>query len=140
LLLATLFSVIGLIACSGESKLEDVRWVLQSYGAPDSLTAVLTDTEVTAQFHSDGDRISGSRGCNTYSGSYEVSNGNQLRIPDGLTATKRACEPPIMVQEQQYFEILEAATGFEIEDDTLIIDSGQRVLVFRISQSDLPTR
>jgi heat shock protein HslJ len=95
LLLAILLGFIGLIACSGKSRLEDVCWVLQSYGAPDSLTAVLTDTEVTAQFNSDGDRISGSSGCNTYSGSYEVSNGNQLRIPDGLTATKRACEPPL---------------------------------------------
>ena len=114
-----------------EVALEDTLWVLQSYGEPDNLKAVLADTDITATFDSAEEKVTGSAGCNNYFGSYEVE-GSQLSIPGPIGATMMACPEPIMNQEQEYLSILQVAESYEIDCDELRINCGSQVLIFQL--------
>jgi len=129
-----LILVPGLFACSSgtnEAMLENVAWVLESYGEPGNLKALIIDTEITAEFVSAEDTIKGSAGCNHYSGGYEIK-GRQLTIPGPIAATEMHCmEPPeVMDQEQEYLAILQLAESYEASGEELQINCGNQVLIF----------
>ena len=130
-----LIVVLGLTACStgtgSQAMLEDTRWVLESYGEPGKLKAVIADTEITAEFVSAEETVKGSAGCNHYSGGYEIK-GRQLTIQGSIAATEMYCmEPPgVMDQEQEYLAILQLAESYEIDGDELQINCGNQVLIF----------
>jgi heat shock protein HslJ len=66
----------------------------------------LADTEVTISFQ-DG-QISGSGGCNSYNGSFSLSEDNPFLITIGpLASTQMACPEPILNQETAYLIALE---------------------------------
>ena len=128
-----LFAVLGLAACgtgADKSALEDTIWLLESYGAPGNLKAVLEDTEITVQFASAEGAVTGSAGCNSYGGSYEVNQG-KLTLPEPLISTMMACPEPIMTQELEYLSLLQTAESYKIEDGQLSITCGQSILIFR---------
>ena len=130
-----LIVVLGLIACStgeGEAMLEDTAWVLESYGEPGNLKAVLADTEINAEFVSDEETVKGSAGCNSYFGSYELK-GSQLSIPGPIGATEMYCMEPegVMDQEQEYLAVLQLAESYEVDGDELQINCGSQVLIFK---------
>jgi len=113
-----------------EVALEDTIWLLESYGDPENLNAVLEDTEITINFISAEVKMEGSAGCNSYFGGYEVSE-DKLTINSPIGSTEMACPEPIMNQEQEYLTILQDAESYEIEDNQLQIVSGDKVLVFK---------
>lgn len=124
---------IGLVACRGGAvAFEDKEWVLESYGEPGNVQSVIEGTEITADFDSAKHEVSGSAGCNSYFGDYQVDK-NELSIPV-LASTEMACLEPegVMDQEQQYLQSLGLAESYEIEDGKLRITcSDGTVLVFR---------
>jgi len=127
--------VLGLIACStgtGEAMLEGTAWVLESYGEPGNLKAVIADTEITAEFVSDEETVKGSAGCNSYFGSYELK-GSQLSIPGPIGATEMYCMEPegVMDQEQEFLAVLQLAESYEIDGEELKINCGSQVLIFK---------
>jgi heat shock protein HslJ len=110
------------------SPLEDTVWVLESYGEPGNLQAVLERTQITARFDSEA-LVSGSAGCNTYFGRFEAD-GSRLSISD-LAWTEMACLEDVMEQEQQYLTVLQAAESYEIREGQLrILSAGGQVLTF----------
>ena len=130
-----LILVPGLFACNsstGEAMLEDVAWVLESYGEPGNLKTVIIDTEITAEFVSTEDTVKGSAGCNHYFGGYEIKD-SQLSIPGPIAVTEMYCmEPPgVMDQEQEYLAILQLAESYEINGEELQINCGKQVLIFK---------
>ncbi|MFC2020304.1 META domain-containing protein [Chloroflexota bacterium] len=122
---------LSLVACGTSSgTLEDKTWLLESYGEPGNLQDVLEDTEISVVFDSAEGQVAGSAGCNRYFGSYEVK-GNKLSGLEPLGSTMMYCTESIMEQETQYLKALQAAESYQIKDGQLIIDYGQKVLVFR---------
>jgi heat shock protein HslJ len=113
------------------SALEDIKWILESYGELVNLEDVLTDTGITAEFVGSEGTVKGSAGCNSYSGSYEVEDG-QLSIPGPMAVTMMHCADPegAMEQEQEYLEILQAAESYSIEEEELQINCGDQVLIY----------
>jgi heat shock protein HslJ len=109
--------------------LENSVWILESYGSPGSLKAVLPDTEVTARFNSSDKKVTGSGGCNSYGGSYLLS-GNKLSVPAPLISTKIFCGEGKNQQEQLFFSTLQSAESYHIADGKLTIDCGDNILVF----------
>ncbi|HUP65176.1 MAG TPA: META domain-containing protein [Thermoanaerobaculia bacterium] len=68
-------------------------------------------------------QVSGSTGCNSFSGSY-VQDGAMLRITGPLRMTRRACaERERNEQERRFTAMLEATDSFAIHDDTLLLYS-----------------
>jgi len=121
---------LGLLACGQSASLENTIWVLESYGEPGKLHAVLEDTEVTATFDSVEGKVTGSAGCNNYFSGYEVKD-NELLIPGPIGATKMSCGEQIDKQEYEYLTTLETSESYQVEGDKLTITCGNNILIFK---------
>jgi heat shock protein HslJ len=75
--------------------------------------------------------VSGSGGCNGFSGAMKME-GGQLKIGP-LLATKRGCVGPIQQQESQFLKQLQEARNFKMigEDMVLVDANGQSLLLLR---------
>jgi len=116
-------------------NLTETIWNLENFNiGGDAIAPVLDGTEITAIFSDDG-TISGSAGCNNYSGSYLVD-GEQISIELG-PLTMMFCEKPegTMDQETAYLQALGSVASFRILGDELVMqnEAGQEVLIYRAS-------
>lgn len=119
-------------ACSNcRSERQDILWKLKSYGSSDNPQTLVENTDITAQFDSDGMRVTGSSGCNSYFADYSFDSSKcELEI-SAIGSTKKAClEPGVMQQEQKYFSLLQKAESLEVTGDELRIICGSEELVF----------
>ena len=124
-------SVLGQQFAGRSGGLEDITWLLESYGEPESLQTVLEGTEITAIFDSAEGQVTGSAGCNSYWADYEA-NGNKLPFTS-LFWTEIGCVSPegVMEQEQEFLSLLANVQSFQADDTTLtIICSDGRQLYF----------
>lgn len=89
---------------------------------------------------SDG-RVSGSGGCNQFTGSYETKEGTLTVSP--LASTFKACEESLMTQEQRFLTAMQDAKRYEVDQGQLTVfyenDQGSGVLRF-VSQNNEPVR
>jgi heat shock protein HslJ len=118
------------------SRLIDVQWVLVAYGEAANPTVVEEGVVVTALFGADGS-VSGSGGCNQYSGSYEL-NGDQISF-GAIAATMMACDKG-MDTESAYFAALDKSERVEFTPEgrlNIFYDSGANKLVFIKGQTPL---
>lgn len=76
---------------------------------------VLPDSTVTLRLEG-RDRVSGTAGCNTYSGTYRLMSKEGIDFTT-LTTTRKACAPELMEQEQRYLSILDAVEGYSFYSD-----------------------
>lgn len=107
-------------------RLVGTSWVLMSL---DGIPPV-AGTEITASFGTDR-RVSGSAGCNRYTGAYETG-GPSIEVGP-LASTRMHCpNPGVMEQEQRYLVTLEASVLVAIEGDQLLLADagGTRELLF----------
>jgi len=101
--------------------LPGTSWLVVNYNnGKEAVVGLLTGSEISLNFGADG-QVSGSSGCNRYSGGYEAT-GTALKVGP-LASTQMACDKPagVMEQEQQYLAALQNAATFEIAGDTLTI-------------------
>ena len=68
----------------------------------------------------DEKRISGSGGCNSFFGGYELPGNNSIQFLN-MGATKMACPGNVMQVEQEFFEALGNTTEFVVKKDTLLL-------------------
>jgi len=131
----TLVLMATLVACRAaepdpppapDSRLLDTEWELFSLNGG----ALIEGRAITLRF-GDGS-LEGSGGCNTYGGSYTVSE-DSLSVSD-VYATEMACMEPegIMDQEQAYFQVLNTVTRYRVDGDRLELydDAGSPILAF----------
>ncbi|MEE9216700.1 MAG: META domain-containing protein [Anaerolineales bacterium] len=80
--------------------------------------SIVIGNEITAVFGEEGS-LSGSAGCNNYSGTYEVDGENMSIGP--LTATEKFCMLPegTMDQESEYLAALQTVATWSIDGDIL---------------------
>jgi heat shock protein HslJ len=86
------------------------------------LTALLgqplvSGTGLSAQFTTDG-KVSGSAGCNQYTGKYTTS-GNSITFDPSIMSTAMACEQAVMDQEQVYLKMLPEVKTYEVKGNQL---------------------
>lgn len=97
---------------------------LRSFGPTDAPQPLVAGSQITANFA--GDQISGSAGCNNYSGTL-VPVSDYFNVTDILT-TRQFCEG-LMEQEQAYLVGLQAITGYQWEQTLVgsssIVTQGQ---------------
>ncbi len=133
----TVVMILSFTGCNGSSSdtLEDVKWMLESYGNRDNPQDVLEGTQITATFNSEDDRVTGSAGCNTYFGGYEIKDGLSIGM---LANTEMWCGEPEgrMDQETEYLKILQTAKSYTIKGSQLTIDCGDNVLVYTAETTD----
>lgn len=108
------------------TALLDTRWMLVSLHG----SAPIGDREITLSFEEAS--VKGSAGCNTYGGSYTISE-DRLHL-SGVYATEMACMEPvgIMEQEQAYLNALRAAARYRVDGSRLEMydGAGAQLLAF----------
>lgn len=116
----------------------EAEWELFGWGLIETPEGLVHDTRITATFTGEGDgtrgTISGTAGCNSYFGSYQIR-GTSISIGK-LSLTKKFCGSPAGVMEQEAFFIqaLESATGLRTLGGQLdILFGGQGQILFFIA-------
>ena len=80
----------------------------------------LGDVKPTADFEVAKNALGGFGGCNTYFSTLEIKDGGQIAIT-GIGATRMACEGERGKVESAYFDVLGAATSYEIKGRNLVL-------------------
>lgn len=127
--LFVVLALAGFSACTSENErpgganLGGSSWVLTSLAGD----VLIGGAEATARF-TDG-QVSGSTGCNSYSGGY-TQDGSAITVAENMVMTARGCEPAIMDQESAYVIALAAARRFSIVGAELTIETDAGYLTF----------
>jgi heat shock protein HslJ len=110
------------------ADIEEIDWHLVELGWREPVPA---EIPISATFV--GGTVSGSGGCNRYTGSYRVDARQALEIGP-LATTRRACPGPRDELEGRFLQALERATRFQFLSGRLLLDDGgahrDAVLVF----------
>ncbi|MFC1910607.1 META domain-containing protein [Chloroflexota bacterium] len=118
-----------------DNMIENITWILQSYGSDTNPKSVIEGTEITALFNSEKHQVAGSAGANSYFGGYQLVNYSMISIGQiGQTEMYRLDPPGVMDQEQEYLKILQNAESYKIEAEKLQINCGVNILVFHARQ------
>jgi heat shock protein HslJ len=133
------FLAVGLVVmggCSGGDDLDGTSWLAVQLGP----RPTVPDVRSTAAF--EAGTISGSGGCNSFTGTYEadassgVYGGGPPTISvEGIGSTEMACEELVMAQEQLFLDSLRAATTYRIVADRLELLEGDEVLIAFVRQA-----
>jgi heat shock protein HslJ len=111
------------------AELEGTRWLLESLIEGDSASSV-AEQPATLLLSGDG-RLTGSTGCRTLMGGYELS-GDQV-IVDALESDKRGCPPDLDRQDSHVLTALQDGFGIAVEGDVLTVTGRSgAVLVYRM--------
>ena len=104
-------------------------WELDSVFSGDAVSSTIAGTRVTMTLADDGS-VSGSGGCNTYSGT-STRDGDALSFGP-LASTKMACADDVMAQESAFLEAMALVGELSIEGTrlTLGVRSGAPLLGF----------
>jgi heat shock protein HslJ len=87
-----------------------------------AVVASAATQKATMQFGADG-TVSGNTGCNSFSGTYEVT-GNNLTINGDVAATMMACETEAQAVEQQFLAALGNVATWERTGQQLTLRDG----------------
>lgn len=121
--------LIGFALNSGGS-LEGENWVVNHLTADGSEVHPIEGSTLTATF--DNGTVSGSAGCNNFSGGYTLD-GDAITIGP-LASTLAFCDG-VMDQEQLYLTLLQSADTYEVDGDTMTLSSGGTVsLIFSVGE------
>lgn len=90
------------------------RWVAQEIGG----RAVADPSRTTLEIGTDG-RAFGTGGCNRYSGPARLSGAAIALGP--MAATRMACAPPLMAQEQRFFDALGTVARWQLAPGGLLL-------------------
>ena len=104
---------------SQSNDLAGSNWIVTSYNnGQEAVVNTMTDTELTANFGTDG-RVSGNTGCNNYNAGFTVD-GSNITIELGVS-TMMFCDQPegVMDQEQQFLAALSSAATYQIMGNTM---------------------
>lgn len=116
-----------LSACAAQATGLEGTWKLAEYGPVGATIPAMADVDASFTFDGDG-MVSGTSGCNSMGGEYEV-NGNEITFGP-LTSTLMGCEEPLMTQESFVTQVLSDTAQYEVNGNTLTITNGDNVLVF----------
>ena len=116
--------------------LTGIEWRLVSLGPIGSEQDVIPGTTVTLRLGEDG-RASGSTGCNSYGGSYQVR-GDNISF-SRIAATRRAClDQNANQQEHRFLTVLESANRFRLNSNRLTILSDRTRSVLNFVNNSAP--
>lgn len=117
--------MMSMVACAEGSGNDPTgrTWQLATLGGGAVLDGTVIDLTI------DDDTVSGSAGCNTYTGPATVGDDGSMTLGPELAVTFMACEQPVMDQEQQYLSTLSRVTSYQIAAEELLLEDANGVVV-----------
>jgi heat shock protein HslJ/membrane-bound inhibitor of C-type lysozyme len=100
-------------AQGASAGIEGTAWLVEDIAGQ----GVIDRAQTTIGFDTSG-RVSGSTGCNRYTGAATIEN-EVLRFGQ-LASTRRACVPALMDQEQKFLRALEGVRGYAVAANGLL--------------------
>jgi heat shock protein HslJ len=124
-IILTLWVAAGLFlsACASlaaPAGLSVTSWKLVSYGPVGNPTPAASGIDTNLDFGKDG-TVNGNFGCNSFSGNYQVTNGNITFSM--MISTMMACLGPQMDQEDVGLKIMKGTAPYKVAGSTLTIYS-----------------
>jgi len=117
-----------LVGCATDgNQLDGTEWVLVEMGPPEYPNPIPPDKEVTLEFVSGENRITGSLVNNAYSVVYEA---DESRLTVGQPGELWSEPPEHMQLEHGYLDALRKAEWYVVDGDRLTIDCGVTLLVY----------
>lgn len=111
--------------------LSEPDWKISEYGNADSPIPAVPNVSTSIKFGQDG-KLSGSAGCNLFSGVFKIS-GNQIVFGE-MVSTLMACEGPIMQQEIAVLNILTGNCSYTLEQGLLTIRTSKNSMLILAPQ------
>ena len=104
---------------SGTANLAGTMWSATAVNnGKGGVTSRVGGTTLTLVFGADG-TLSGSAGCNNYSGHYEIADGS-VKFPTTFASTRKMCgDAGVMDQEQSFLKALSVSTSAHLNGDRL---------------------
>jgi heat shock protein HslJ len=118
----------------------DVEWLLVTMAVGGQPAEDVTGRGLTITFAADG-TVSGSGGCNRFTGGYTGDASGALAITGPFGTTLMACPPPIAERETRYLASLLAVRGYVLESPVrlrLRFDQPDRQLVYTRVPAGVP--
>ena len=108
-----------------EAALKETHWnLIELHG--DAITAPSAESRPYIYLHAEGDKLSGSGGCNRLFGSFDLS-GDSLQF-HSVASTQMACADNSMEHEPALLEALKLVGSYQLMGDMLILRMDDRVL------------
>ena len=109
--------------------LENVTWELVHLNSTGSDEVAQPVAPITLIFA--GGEISGSAGCNSYSGTYELNDASHVTVGP-IAATEMAClDDAVMAAERDYLAVLQGTALVEVDNGVLLLAFAGVTLVFQ---------
>jgi heat shock protein HslJ len=113
------------------AELVGTPWTLDSLISGDAVSSVAGEPALL-ELREDG-TLSGSTGCRSFSGSYEIA-GDEVRVT-GLATTTQACPEELAAQDDQVLAVVGDGFTVQIDGDRLTISDGASGLGYRAAPS-----
>jgi heat shock protein HslJ len=111
------------------TALDGTEWVLNTLPGK----TLIPDSFITLRFQDD--LVSGTDGCNRYSGAYTASE-LQLQFDSSMATTMMACTDPLMEQASAYLAALAQVRSYRIAAGQLILLSADNTLLANLQRQD----
>jgi copper homeostasis protein (lipoprotein) len=113
-------------SAASQQAVVETQWnLIELNGSTANIPAA--ESRVYIYLQQDGDRLSGSDGCNRFFGSYDL-NGNSLEF-HSVAQTLMACrDNGFAAREAEFLDALKLATSYQISDNILQLKVDGRVL------------
>jgi heat shock protein HslJ len=110
---------------ASQSSVVETQWNLVELNGS-AVHASSAEGQVYIYLQQDGDKLSGSDGCNRFFGSYDLS-GNSLEF-HSVAQTLMACKGGFTDREVEFLDALKLVTSYQVAEGTLQLKVDDRVL------------
>lgn len=107
-----------------ESQITEKYWKLKTLEGQEIEMADNQEKEAHFILKTEGNKVQGFAGCNSFSGNYTLEKGNRISFSQ-MATTLRAC-PDVDVNESEFLKIFELADNYTINNDILMLNIGRR--------------
>jgi heat shock protein HslJ len=97
------------------------------------ITATEGRPNATITFEKENGKVNGNSGCNSFFGTYTITEGHRITIT-GLGSTMMACAD--VPYEQEFLSALQAADNFTLTGDTLSLNKARLAPLARLVRKD----
>lgn len=106
------------------TNITETYWKLKKLEGKAVTMADNQEREIYFTLKTDDNRVTGFAGCNTFSGTYTLEEGNLIRF-EQLLSTLKAC-PDVDVNESEILQVFELTDNYTIKDGMLSLNVGRK--------------